>query len=131
VAYSTLLGGSGDDYGLAIAVDSSGNAYVTGTTSSSTFAGAPSGGAQTTTGGSNDAYVAKLNSGGTALLYFTFLGGSGLQSATAIALDSSSNAYIGGVTTSSGLATGGAAQTTLAGVADSFIAKLNAGGTTF
>jgi uncharacterized protein (TIGR03437 family) len=131
VIYSTLLGGTGNDFGYGITVDSSGNAYIAGYSTSSAFTGAPAGGAQQTNQGDGDAFVAKLNATGTALLYFTFLGGAGLDSAGPILLDSSLNAYMGGHTQSAGIATAGAAQTTLDGMADGFVAKLNAAGTAF
>ena len=128
--YSTLLGGAAT-YGEAIAVDSLGSAYVTGNTNASAFPGAPAGGAQPTNGGGVDAFVAKLNPGGTALTYFTFLGGAGTDGGSAIAVDSSFNAYITGGTSSSGLATAGAAYTTLMGGTNAFAAKLNSNGSAF
>ncbi len=133
VVYSTLLGGSGTDQGVGIAVDTAGNAYVTGNTASSSFVPAnPSGGAQAVYGGgSSDAFVAKLNPTATALVYFTYLGGTNSDFGQAIALDSTGNAYIGGYTASAGIATTGAAQTVYAGGNDGFAAKLNSTGTTF
>ena len=76
LVYATYLGGSGDDFGFGIAVDAAGQAYVTGTTTSLDFpvAGNP---LQATFGGGADAFVAKLNPAGTALVYATYLGGSG------------------------------------------------------
>src|SRR5262249_20611810 len=89
LVYSTYLGGSGVDSGVAIAVDSSGNAYVTGTTNSADF---PTQNAiQATPGGGGDAFVTKLNAQGDALLYSTYLGGSGADSSTSIAVDASGN----------------------------------------
>ena len=131
VVYSTLLGGSDIDGAFAIAVDSTGAAYVTGLSLSSSFTGAPTGGAQTTNAGMGDVFVAKLSADATSLVYFTFLGGAGSDDANAIALDSSLNAYIAGETSSTGLATGGAAQTTLTGSSNGFVAKLNAAGSSF
>jgi hypothetical protein len=131
LVYSTLLGGDFFDQANAIAVDSAGNAYVTGYSASSTFAGAPSGGAQPANEGNQDAFVAKLNSNATALLYFTFLGGSGSDQGKSIAVNSSGEAYIGGITGSAGLATPGAAQTVSVGTNSGFIAKLNAAGSAF
>jgi hypothetical protein len=130
VSYTTLLGGPATG-GQAIAVDSSNNAYVTGYSFDSPFPSAPTGGAQTTNHGAGDAFVAKLNSAGTALTYFTFLGGSALDYGSAIAVDSSGDAFIGGTTSSTGLATTGAAQTTLNGFSNAFAAELNPGGTAF
>src|SRR5206468_2768582 len=79
LVYSTLLGSNADDYGQAIAVDASGNAYVTGLANAG--AGTPywttAGAYQITPGSSFDAFVTKLNTTGTALVYSTFLGGIG------------------------------------------------------
>jgi hypothetical protein len=130
VVYSTFLGG-GNTSGSAIAVDSSGDAYVTGHTYDSTFTGAPAGGAQTTNSGGGDAFVAKLNPTATAMLYFTFLGGAGYDYGTAIAVDTLFNAYIAGGTNSTGLAKTGAAQLALPGAANGFAAKLNPAGSEF
>ncbi len=129
--YATLLGGSSTDAAYGIAVDSAGDAYVTGYTASTSFTGAPAGGAHTTNAGGGDAFVAKLNSTATAILYFTFLGGSGFDEGASIAVDSSMNAYISGTTTSTGIATSGAAQTVEGGAVDGFAAKLNATGSAF
>src|SRR5437899_7550461 len=70
LVYSTYLGGSSDDRGLGIAVDSGGHAYVTGRTNSMNFPTTP-GALQTTSGGGFDAFVTKLNATGSALLYST------------------------------------------------------------
>ena len=84
--YSTYLGGSGWDEGQSIAVDSSGNAYVTGYTRSTNF---PTNNAyQGTYGGSGDAFVAKLSATGNSLVYSTYLGGSGGDEGFGIAVDS-------------------------------------------
>ncbi len=129
LVYSTYLGGQGDDYGMGIAVDSSGSAYVTGFTSGSNFpitSGAyePSFG-----GGPYDAFVAKISPGGTSLVYSTFLGGSGEDRASAIAVDSSGDAYVTGQTNSTNFPTANPFQAAYAGGScgcfDAFIAKLN------
>jgi hypothetical protein len=97
--YSTYLGGSGVDVGNAIAVDSSGSAYVAGYTYSTDFPVV--GGFQTALGGACDAFLAKLSPGGASLLYATYLGGSGADTASGVALDPSGNVYLSGWTFSS------------------------------
>ena len=75
LGYSTYLGGSGTDYGTAIAVDGAGNAYVTGDTASADFPTTP-GAFDTTFNGGCDAFVTKLDASGAALVYSSYLGGS-------------------------------------------------------
>ncbi len=101
--YSTYLGGSGFDQGSAIAVDSSGSAYVAGFTGSSDFPTANP--LQASWSGGWDTFVARLNAAGSALVYSTYLGGSGDDEANAIAVDSSGNAYVTGQTNSSNFPT--------------------------
>lgn len=123
--YSTFLGGSSNDSGTGIAVDSSGNAYVTGYTSSSNF---PTLNAyQTANKGTQNAFVTKLSSSGT-LIYSTYLGGSGSDDAAAIAVDSAGNAYITGGTTSTNFPTASPVQAVSGGNQDAFITKLNPSG---
>jgi hypothetical protein len=134
IVYSTLLGGNSTEVGYAVAADSSGNAYVTGYTYSSAIFGNPGGGARTTNAGNGDAFVAKVNPSGTALLYFTFLGGSNYDVGYAIGLDSSSppNAFVGGYTNSVDLnPTTGVIGQSLSGAYDGFVAKLNGTGSMF
>jgi len=126
IVYSTYLGGNGDDRGFSIAVDGSGNAYVTGWTGSNDFPLTAA--AQGSLGGGRDAFVSKLNSSGTALLYSTYLGGSGTDSGNGIAIDAGGAAYITGSTTSSNFPVLGAYQGTLGGQQDGFVTKLNAAG---
>jgi hypothetical protein len=76
LAYSTYLGGNGDDASFGIAIDAAGNAYVTGQTSSSNFP-ATGGAFHTSSGGGQDAFMSKLNAAGSALIYSTYLGGNG------------------------------------------------------
>ena len=126
IVYSTYLGGSGDDRGYSIAVDSGGNAYVTGWTGSTDFPLAAA--LQSTIGGSRDAFVAKLNSTGSALIYSTYLGGVGTDSGNGIAIDAGGAAYVTGATTSTNFPVLGAFQAALAGQQDGFVTKLNAAG---
>jgi hypothetical protein len=127
--YSTYLGGSGSDEGYSIAVDGSGNAYVTGYTQSTNY-DITTGAFQTTNGGSVDVFVTKLNATGTGLIYSTYLGGSDLDIGYGIAVDGSGNAYVTGYTQSTNYdITTGAFQTTNGGSVDVFVTKLNATGT--
>jgi hypothetical protein len=129
LVYSTYIGGSGDDLGYAIAVDGSGNAYVTGYTASSNY-DVTTGAFQTTNGGSWDVFVTKLNASGSGLVYSTYIGGSGDDVGLDIAVDGSGNAYVTGYTGSSNYdVTTGAFQTTNdGGYYDVFVTKLNANG---
>jgi hypothetical protein len=136
LAYSFLLGAAanGGSSGHGIAVDAGGDAYLTGSTSASNFP-TTTGAFQTTFGGGPaNAFVAKLNPAGTALVYSTYLGGNGADVGNAIAVDSSGNAYITGQTSSTNFpTTPGAFQTSFGGSAivstDVFVTKLNATGT--
>ena len=101
LVYSTYLGGGGDDAGAGIAVDSAGNAYVVGSTSGGIPATA--GAAQSAYGGSGDGFVAKLNGDGSSLVYATFLGGPGTETAAAVAVDDAGRAYVTGSSTSTTL----------------------------
>jgi uncharacterized repeat protein (TIGR01451 family) len=123
IVYSTALAGNGVDIGLAIAVDPSGSAYVAGNTFSTNFPTTP-GSYMTTLGGFNDAFVAKLSSTGQ-ISYATYLGGTFSDSATAIAVDASGNAFVGGTTQSSNFPTTPGAFATSAGGQNAFIVKLN------
>jgi len=128
LSYSTYLGGNNDDIGNAIAVDSTGNAYVTGETASTNF---PTAGAiQPTRGGaaSNDVFVTKLNATGGALVYSTYLGGSGEDLGFGIAVDLAGNAYVTGQTASTNFPTRNPLQPSLSGGTDGFVTKLNANG---
>jgi len=123
LVYSTYLGGNGDDGGFGIAVDPSGNAYVTGYTSSTNFPTVHP--LQVSYGGSQDVFVAKLNAAGSALLYSTYLGGSGGETGNGIAVDSAGNAYITGETLSANFPIANALQPVFGGGVDAFIAKIS------
>ncbi len=127
LSYSTYLGGTYDEQGYAIAVDSSGNAYVTGYTASRDF---PTQNAfQASSPGPWDAFVAKLDASGTALGYSTYLGGTAYERGWGIAVDSLGNAYVAGSTESSDFPSQNAIQASNAGGSEVFITKLGATGT--
>ena len=94
LVYSTLIGGTGDDQGAGIAVDTSGNAYMAGTTWSSDFPTTTGAIDRIYHGGDSDMFVIKINPSGSGLVYSTFLGGSGWDQATEIAIDNGGNAYV-------------------------------------
>jgi hypothetical protein len=98
--FSTFMGGSGVDVGNAIALDASGAVYVAGYTYSSDFP-VTTGAVQTANAGSCDAFLFKLSPTGDTLLYATYLGGSGNDTASGVAVDASGNVYFGGWTLSS------------------------------
>ena len=126
LSYSTYLGGSDSDVPGAIAVDASGNAYVTGVTYSTDF---PTASPVQSFAGSPDVFVTKLRADGSALVYSTFLGGNDEDVGLSIALDSADNAYVSGSTRSNDFpTTPGAFQRTHAGNEDAFVFKLNAAG---
>ncbi len=125
--YSSYLGANGVEC-MAIATDLAGNIYVAGRTA--TPGVIPLANAfQPTKGGGADVFVAKLDPAGANLIYSTYLGGSGNDEGLGIAVDRQENAYVTGVTDSPNFpVTPGAFQTTLAGGADAFVAKLDPGG---
>ena len=125
LAYSTFLGGNGTDLCRGIAIDSSGNAYVAGSTYSSNFPAAIVLGP----GGGGDAFASKINSSGSALWYSTVFGGTSVDDANAIAVDSTGAAYIAGDTSSKDFpATTGAFQSALKGIYNAFAVKLTSAG---
>jgi len=105
--YSSYLGGADEDIGYGVTADSGENAYVTGLTYSTPSDVPPfpisAGALQTTYGGSGDAFLVKVDttgSGAASLVYSSYLGGSGLDQAKGIALDSNADTYITGTITS-------------------------------
>ncbi len=128
LVYSTYLGGNGLDQGAGIAVDTSGNAYVTGLTRSGDFPTASPFQASSATSG--DVFVTKLNASGSALVYSTYLGGSGVENrfGGGIAVDAAGNAYVTGVTESADFPTANPIQPAHGGGRDAFVTKLNAAG---
>lgn len=131
--YSTYLGGAGFEEGTGLAVDGAGNAYVSGDVNSPTFPTTP-GALRTTIAGGLDAFVAKVNPTGSALLAATYLGGSGTDAffGSFVALDPAGNVYVTGATDSTDFpVTAGAFQAVFGGSGpgispgDVFVAKLN------
>ena len=128
LAYATFLGGFSMEFGLGIAVDASGSAYVAGRTTSPNFP-ATLGAFQTTLNGDADAFVAKLSPDGSQVVWATFLGGSGGEGAGAVALDSSNNVFVAGGTGSLDFpTTPGAFDQTANGRTDAFVAMLSPDG---
>ena len=140
LVYSTYLGGSNSDQGTGIAVDSSGNAYLTGTTSSPDFPTVNPIQTQAKAGAEN-AFVTKVNPAGTALIYSTYLGGSGCSNncigfqtgdeGLGIAVDSTGVAYVAGSTESADFPTVNAIQASENGTSQiltGFVACLNTAG---
>lgn len=112
--YAGFIGGSTDDRGLGIAVDGSGNAYVTG---------------QTWNGLDDDVFIAKINAAGNAFTWLSILGGSGDDEGFDITVDSAGQTYVTGVTNSSNLPTFRGPDLTFNGDYDCFVSKINASGT--
>src|SRR4030095_10760045 len=133
--YSSLLGGSGGEGAASIAIDGA-NAYIAGVSSSPDF---PNEGAIQSAfgGGGTDAFAAKLSTDGRALVYSTYLGGSGIENQigrTGISVDSAGNAYVCGDTQSTDFPLKNAlrgAKTGTPASFDGFVAKINPGGTHF
>ncbi len=130
LAYSTFLGGSGDNRAFGVTLDSSNNAYIVGWTTSVDFP-VTTGAYQTTNaGGASDVFVTEMNSTGTAPVYSTYLGGSGQDVGFGIALDANNNALVTGYTYSTDFpVTTGAFQTSTTVNGSAFVTKLNVGGT--
>ena len=121
LVFSTYLGGSSTDSGYGIAVDRSGNSYITGYTQSANF---PTKNAYNTTySGGQDAIISKFNSTGS-LVFSTYLGGSGNDIGNDIAIDNSGNSYITGSTDSTNFPTKNAYDATNSGATDVFVTKL-------
>lgn len=129
LVYSSFLGGTNGEDARAIAVDSNGNAYITGRTLSSNFPVV--GGVQAAKNSVIDAFIVKVNATGNSLVYSTYLGGDGEDTGYGIKVDDQGNAYVGGSTWSSNFpTTPGALQTSKDNLGDGFVVKLNAAGST-
>ena len=123
VTFATYLGGAAEDDGYGVGFDSFGNVYVTGQTASTNFPGASN-----TSGGGFDVFVTKISPDGSTLIYSTYIGGSGLDSGNAIAVDYLGNAYVAGGTGSNNFPHTGGFQTSFGGSLDAFVLKLNSSG---
>ncbi len=127
VEYALIVGGSGDDFGEAIAVRPDGAVVVSGFTTSTDFpmrrAAQPAYG-----GGARDAMVLEIDASGTALVFSTFLGGSGEESCPRLALDARGNVYAAGYTSSANLPVANAFQAAFGGADDGLLAKYGSDG---
>ncbi len=127
LVYATYLGGINQEQLFGLDVDSTGSAYVTGQTSSTDFP-VTAGSLDTTLDGSDDIYVAKIDSSGTSLVFATYIGGAGQEAGDALDVDAAGNVYVSGFTSSSDFpVTTGAFDVTSAG-GDSFVLKLSSSG---
>jgi hypothetical protein len=127
LTYFSYLGGTADDVGNAIVVDSVQGARVVGTTASNDFPIIASNAIQSTLEGSKDAFVARLDTLGTTSgtsQFVTYLGGTGVDTGTGIAIDSDTNTYVTGETTSADFKTVNPFQAALKGPQDVFAAQL-------
>jgi hypothetical protein len=137
--YSTYLGGAGTDFATGVALDASGRVLVTGSTNSSNFPTSSGAFQAAFGGGGNDAFIAKVDttqSGTASLLFSTYLGGSSVDEANAIAVDAAGFAFVTGMTHSANFPTANAFQSACASCTqninpgpDAFVSKLNADGT--
>jgi uncharacterized repeat protein (TIGR01451 family) len=127
LVYSGFLGGEENDSTEGVVVDPTGNAYVTGGTKSSAFPTTINA-YQGTRAGDTDAFLTKINSAGSGLVYSTYLGGSGTDRGSGIAIDSSGNAYVSGFTSASDFPTENAFQNGFGGSFDAFVAKFDTNG---
>lgn len=135
LVYCGYIGGTSDDWGLGLAVDAAGQAHITGVTHSTETSFPVRVGPSLVHRGHFDAYVAKVNAGGTALVYCGYIGGTLDDNAYGIDLDAGGNAYVGGATFSDHLSfpvTVGPDLTFNAGGngADAFVAKVDVSGKT-
>jgi uncharacterized repeat protein (TIGR01451 family) len=124
--YSSYIGGGATEFGGALAIDSTGSVYITGLTNSPNFPVVNPFQAATT--GLPDAFVAKVNAGGSAVSWATYLGGSSTDQATGIAVSATGEVFVAGTTSSSDFPVNNAIQPSSNGFQDGFITKLKNGG---
>lgn len=126
LAFSSYLGGTGTDFGQGIGVDTLGNVYLTGTTTSSDL---PVTTGTSVNGDLEDVYIAKVSADGSALVYLTYLGGTGSDLSQGLAVDTAGRAYVTGATRSTDFPVVNAVQPTFGGGNfDAFVLELSAGG---
>jgi uncharacterized protein (TIGR03437 family) len=124
LAYSSFMGGTGTEQAFGIAVDASGAAYITGDTRSPNFATPDA--FNTRYRGTEDGFVAKVHPDGSGLDFFSYLGGTGDDSARAIALDAAGNIWVTGSTMSTSFpVTANALQPTINGRVDAFLSSVS------
>ncbi len=126
LAYSTYVGGTGDDTGSGLSIDSAGSAYLTGYTASAAFPTAAP--LQAAPAGGTDSFICKIKPDGSGLVYSTYLGGTSGDFASAIAVDAGGNAFVTGYTLSTDFPTAGAFQNTNRGASEAFVTGINAAG---
>jgi hypothetical protein len=129
LVYCGYIGGSGDDHGRDVAVDSAGNAYFTGYTDSTESTFPVTVGPDLTHNLAVDAFVGKLNPSGTALIYCGYIGGWGFDYGMSIDVDGSGDAYVAGYNNSSNFPVTVGPDLTNNGGFDAFVAKVNPSGT--
>jgi Beta-propeller repeat len=130
IVYSTYLGGASTDIGYAIAVDSTGAAYVAGSTNSTNFP-VTSGAPQSHLNGATDGFVVKLDPTGATLIYATYIGGENIDLCSGIAVDGTGAAFVTGTTSSTAFPVVAALDSTLSGPSDAFLAKISSAGNSF
>src|SRR5579871_3521475 len=129
LVYSTYLGGTTADAALGVALDGAGDLYAAGYSYSADFPVTNAANLQTTAGGGEDAFLAELSAGGTSLVYSTYLGGSGTELASAVAVDPWGNAYVTGNTNSPNFPTQNPIQAGLSNsYANAFLTEVASGG---
>ena len=126
--YTTFVGGTGYDTIEGIAADNAGNVYITGWAGSTDFPTTAGALNEMHNGGSYDIYVAKLSGDGSSLVYSTFIGGSGNDTGSSVAVDGGGNVYIVGSSSSTDIPTVNAYQNGLNGTGNAVLLKLNSSG---
>jgi hypothetical protein len=129
IVFATYAGGNGDDSGQAISLDGSANIYAVGYTNSTNLQLIVNA-VQPIKGAGYDAFLAKLNTSGTSVIYSTFLGGNNTDAAYAVASDTAGNSYITGETSSTNFHRVNSLRNSAAGGRDVFVTKLNPSGST-